>query len=83
MSGSDDIAARLTVLDTIVRQLITHLAVRSDDPVGWVQTRKVLAAHVIEAASADALPPPPIPPIPPAGGGRRVFRSGRGRGRGF
>jgi hypothetical protein len=57
MSGIDDISARLTVLETVVRQLVTHLAVRSDDPVGWVQTRKVLAQRVVHE---DGLLPPRV-----------------------
>jgi hypothetical protein len=47
MPEIDDISARLTVLETVVRQLITHLAVRTDDPIRWVQTRKVLALSAI------------------------------------
>jgi hypothetical protein len=49
MSESDEIAARLTVLETVVKQLLTHLAVRNDDPALWVQTRKTLAMRAIEA----------------------------------
>jgi hypothetical protein len=49
MSDSDDFAARLTVLETVVKQLLTHLAVRNDDPALWVQTRKTLARAAIEA----------------------------------
>jgi hypothetical protein len=49
MSDSDEIAARLTVLETVVKQLLTHLAVRDDDPALWVQTRKTLARRAIEA----------------------------------
>jgi hypothetical protein len=49
MPGSDEIAARLTVLETVVKQLLTHLAVRDDDPALWVQTRKTLARRAIEA----------------------------------
>jgi hypothetical protein len=55
MSGSDDISARLTALETVVSQLITHLAVRSDDPAGWVETRKVLALSAINAREAPGL----------------------------
>jgi hypothetical protein len=47
MAEIDDISARLTVLETVVRQLITHLAVRAEDPMRWVQTRKVLALNAI------------------------------------
>jgi hypothetical protein len=49
MSEIDDISARLTVLETVVKQLITHMAVRDDDPAGWVQTRKTLAMSAIDA----------------------------------
>src|SRR3984885_5598492 len=45
----DEISARLTVLETVVRQLITHMAVRDDDPARWVQTRKTLAMSAIGA----------------------------------
>jgi hypothetical protein len=55
MSESDDISARLTALETVVSQLITHLAVRSDDPAGWVETRKVLALSAINAREAPGL----------------------------
>src|SRR4051812_12175076 len=55
MSESDDISGRLTALETVVSQLITHLAVRSDDPAGWVETRKVLALNAINAREAPGL----------------------------
>jgi hypothetical protein len=45
----DEISARLTVLETVVRQLITHMAVRDEDPKLWVQTRKTLAMRAIDA----------------------------------
>jgi hypothetical protein len=44
----DEISARLTVLETVVKQLITHMAVRDDDPPRWVQTRKTLAMSTID-----------------------------------
>ncbi|WP_428484503.1 hypothetical protein [Rhodopila sp.] len=47
MSESDDISARLSALETVVSQLITHLAVRAEDPAGWVRTRKVLALSLV------------------------------------
>ena len=50
----DEISARLTVLETVVRQLITHMAVRDEDPARWVQTRKTLALSAIEADGGDA-----------------------------
>jgi hypothetical protein len=49
----DEISARLTVLETVVRQLITHMAIRDDDPARWVQTRKTLAMNAIDADGAD------------------------------
>jgi hypothetical protein len=49
MRESDEIAARLTVLETVVKQLITHMAIRDDDPARWVQTRKTLAMSAIDA----------------------------------
>ena len=47
MPEIDTISARLTVLETVMGQLITHLAVRSDNPRRWVETRKVLAMNVL------------------------------------
>ncbi|HEY0181589.1 MAG TPA: hypothetical protein VGC09_02170 [Rhodopila sp.] len=47
----DEISARLTVLETVVRQLITHMAVRDEDPPRWVRTRKTLAMSVLAAKS--------------------------------
>lgn len=55
MSHDDDIGARLTALETVVSQLITHVAVRSDDPRGWVETRKVLALSAINAREAPGM----------------------------
>jgi hypothetical protein len=49
MTEIDEISAHLTVLQTVVRQLITHMAIRDDDPSGWVQTRKTLAMSAIDA----------------------------------
>jgi hypothetical protein len=48
MTEIREVSARLTVLETVVRQLITHMAVRDEDPQRWVQTRKTLAMSVIE-----------------------------------
>jgi hypothetical protein len=51
----NEISARLIVLETVVKQLITHMAVRDDDPTRWVQTRKTLAMSAIDAdAPRDA-----------------------------
>jgi hypothetical protein len=49
----DEISARLTVLETVVRQLITHMAVRDEDPPSWVRTRKTLAMRVIGADGSE------------------------------
>lgn len=56
MPAMDNVAARLTVLETVLRQLVTHLAIRTDDPPGWVRTRKVLALTAIESAHAGPGP---------------------------
>jgi hypothetical protein len=48
MTEIDEVSARLIVLETVVRQLITHMAVRDDDPPRWVQTRKKLAMNALE-----------------------------------
>ena len=53
MTEIDQISAHLTVLETVVRQLITHMAVRDDDPARWVQTRKTLAMSAIEADGSE------------------------------
>ncbi|MBN8901617.1 MAG: hypothetical protein BGO51_21080 [Rhodospirillales bacterium 69-11] len=55
MSELDAILARLTALETVTRQLMTHLAVRADDPPRWVATRKTLAL-----AALDAHPDPTV-----------------------
>lgn len=49
MTESEEIAARLTVLETVVKQLITHMAIRDDDPTRWVRTRRALAMSAIES----------------------------------
>jgi hypothetical protein len=49
MTETDDLSARLTALETVLRHLVTHLALRSDDPPGWVATRRVLALHAVQA----------------------------------
>ena len=59
MTEIDDISARLIVLETVVRQLITHMAVRDDDPPQWVQTRKTLAMSVIDPGRAGRGGPAP------------------------
>jgi len=47
MTEVEDLSSRLTALETVVRQLLTHLAVRADDPPSWVATRRVLALHAV------------------------------------
>jgi hypothetical protein len=48
MSELDALTARLTALETVTLQLMTHLAVRDDDPPAWVATRKTLALNALE-----------------------------------
>jgi hypothetical protein len=48
MSELDALAARLTALETVTLPLLTHLAVRDDDPPRWVATRKTLALNALE-----------------------------------
>ena len=54
-----EISARLLALETVVGHLVSHLAVRDDDPSRWLATRKVLAlraAHSVgQVAGADGL----------------------------
>lgn len=47
MTETDDLSARLAALETVLRHLVTHLALRSDDPPRWVATRRVLALHEV------------------------------------
>jgi hypothetical protein len=47
MAEIDDLSARLTALETVIGHLITHMAVRDDDPPRWVETRRVLALHAL------------------------------------
>ena len=51
MTATDPMSARLTVLETVLRQLVTHMAVRDDDPPAWVRTRKTLAMQAVDRAS--------------------------------
>jgi hypothetical protein len=55
MPESDEISARLIVIETILQQLITHMAVRTDDPPEWVRTRRVLAARALDASGHASL----------------------------
>jgi hypothetical protein len=50
MPEMDEISARLSVIETVLRQLITHMAVRADDPPEWVRTRRVLAIRALDGA---------------------------------
>lgn len=58
MSEMASLSARLAALETVTRQLVTHLAVRADDPQRWVATRKALALSATDhrpAAEAATL----------------------------
>jgi hypothetical protein len=48
MTETDDLSARLTALETVLRHLVTHLALHSDDPPRWVATRRMLALHEVQ-----------------------------------
>lgn len=48
MTETEDVSARLFALETVLRHLVTHLALRSDDPPRWVATRRVLALHEVQ-----------------------------------
>ena len=48
MTETDDLSARLIALETVLRHLVTHLALHSDDPPRWVATRRVLALHEVQ-----------------------------------
>jgi hypothetical protein len=48
MTETDDLSARLTALETVLRHLVTHLALYADDPPRWVATRRVLALHEVQ-----------------------------------
>ena len=48
MSEMEEISARLTAMETVVSQLITHLAVHTDHPTQWVSTRRVLALRALD-----------------------------------
>jgi hypothetical protein len=47
LSEFDELSARLTVLETVVKQFITHAAVRDENPSRWIQTRKTLAMRAL------------------------------------
>ena len=48
MTEVEDLASRLHALETVVQQLLTHLAVRTEDPPRWVETRRALAIHAVD-----------------------------------
>jgi hypothetical protein len=48
LAESESLTARIAALETVVRQLVTRFAVCSDDPPGWVRTRKALALSVLD-----------------------------------
>ncbi|HUN41269.1 MAG TPA: hypothetical protein VMU81_13345 [Acetobacteraceae bacterium] len=48
MTETEDLSARLAALETVLRHLVTHLALHSDDPPRWVATRRVLALHEVQ-----------------------------------
>lgn len=53
MTDTDDVSARLFALETVLRHLVTHLALRSDDPARWAATRRVLALHELQEYALD------------------------------
>jgi hypothetical protein len=56
MTGIDEISSRLPVIETVVRQLITHMAVRDDNPPRWVETRKALATSATDVKESRQAP---------------------------
>lgn len=51
-----ELSVRLLALETVLGHLVSHMAVRDDDPSRWLATRKVLAlraAHVMEHDSGE------------------------------
>ena len=48
MTEIEDLSARLLALETVVRQLLTHLAIRAEDPPRWVETRRTPAMHAVQ-----------------------------------
>lgn len=47
MTEIENLSARLLALETVVQQLLTHLAIRTEDPPRWVETRRTLAMHAV------------------------------------
>ena len=51
-----EISARLLAIETVVGHLLTHMAVRDDDPTGWLATRRALALRAADrVGDADGL----------------------------
>lgn len=53
MTETDDLSARLAALETVLRHLVTHLALHTEDPPRWVATRRVLALHEVHEHPPD------------------------------
>jgi hypothetical protein len=49
-----EIFARLLALETVLGHLVSHMAVRDDDPQRWLATRKVLALHAAGSVERDS-----------------------------
>lgn len=49
-----EISARLLALETVLGHLVSHMAVRDDDPSRWLATRKVLALHAADSIERDS-----------------------------
>ena len=49
-----EISARLLALETVLGHLVSHMAVRDDDPLRWLATRKVLALHAADSIERDS-----------------------------
>ena len=59
MTETEVLSARLAALETVLRHLVTHLALHSEDPPRWVATRRVLALHEVQEhprSSGDRTP---------------------------
>jgi len=61
MTETEDLSARLAALETVLRHLVTHLALHSDDPPRWVATRRVLALHEVQECPASSADTPHLP----------------------
>ncbi len=49
----DDISARLLAIETVLGHLLTHMAVRDDDPPAWLATRRTLALRAADRVGGD------------------------------